>query len=178
MEHEAGLTAIPTTVERAHDKALLVCYSSNHLLGEFSHGREMLGQFLKLGVHGQLALKKSPDKEHVLTSLAIVQRNTVPLFLNFRTNEHEAVPFLLIDEPAKFGPGMFAPMPPDTGAWGRWSEHFSKSGGDGAAPNRRGGEPRRQHQDRECYRVRVDDGSGLLSALAQIPCCRAGAPPS
>ncbi len=116
LEHDPGIMGVSTTLERAHDRALLVCYSSNYLLGEFKEGREILGQFLQQGVHGQLSLKKNPADGFVISALSIVQQNAVPMFMQWHGENHDVIPFMLVDERAEFG-AQFFEQSQITGAW-------------------------------------------------------------
>ncbi len=109
--HDPGLQGIEAYLERAHDRALLTCFTNDHLLEELSSHRDVLTQFLRWGANARLSLKKAPDAGYAITTLAVMHRSAFQVLPSLRTGLNEVLPFLAIDGAAQFGAQSFAQRP-------------------------------------------------------------------
>ena len=114
--HDPEFMALEACLERAHHRALLTCFSSDHLVDELGSHREVLAQFLRWGANSQLSLKNAPDTGYAITTLAVLRGSAFQILPSLRTRGNQVVPFMAIDGPAEFGAQAFAPRP-ELRAW-------------------------------------------------------------
>ena len=107
--HDPEFMALEACLERAHDRALLTCFTSDHLVDELGSHRDVLAQFLRWGENSQLSLKTAPDAGYAITTLVVLRRAAFQILPSLRTRENEVVPFMAITGPAEFGAQAFAP---------------------------------------------------------------------